>query len=196
RNRPNLEDGLTLEEGTVPGPIRSIMASSLVTFSRLIGKDSDRGLKDYFQEKWREVKSLLRGPFHGAIDHTQIYLVMCHDDGNGEMELKDDRLNIHWKDVGRQNIFKKVSGELASATTDLVGNIVLNPSWIKMLSYYLVTYQYLGGCPMGDDGSKVVVDHKGQVLSSKEGNAVYPGLYVMDGAVIPRPIGTNPLLTI
>ena len=48
RSRPNLEDGLTLEEGTVPGPIRSIMASSLVTFSRLIGKDSDRGFKDYF----------------------------------------------------------------------------------------------------------------------------------------------------
>src|SRR5690606_53952 len=72
RGRAKLEDGLTLEEGTVPGPIRSILASSLVTFSRLIGKDSDRGIKDYFQEKWREVKSLLRGPFHGAVDHTQI----------------------------------------------------------------------------------------------------------------------------
>lgn len=196
RSRPRLEDGLTLEEGTVPGPIRSIMASSLVTFSRLIGKDSDRGLKDYFQEKWREVKSLLRGPFHGAIDHTQIYLVMCHDDGNGEMELKDDRLNIHWKDVGRQNIFKKVSGELASATTALGGNIVPNPTWTKMLNYDLVTVHPLGGCPMGDDATKGVVDHKGQVFSSKEGNEVHPGLYVMDGAVIPRPIGTNPLLTI
>ena len=196
RSRPNLEDGLTLEEGTVPGPIRSIMASSLVTFSRLIGKDSDRGFKDYFQEKWREVKSLVRGPFHGAIDHTQIYLVMCHDDGNGEIELKDDRLNIHWKDVGRQNIFKKVSGELASATTALGGNIVPNPTWTKMLNYDLVTVHPLGGCPMGDDASKGVVDHKGQVFSGKEGTGLHPGLYVMDGAIIPRPIGTNPLLTI
>lgn len=196
RNRPNLEDGLTLEEGTVPGPIRSIMASSLVTFSRLVGKDSDRGLKDYFQEKWREVKSLVRGPFHGAVDHTQIYLVMCHDDGNGEMELKDDRLNIHWKDVGRQNVFKKVSGELASATTALGGNIVPNPTWTKMLNYDLVTVHPLGGCPMGDDASQGVVDHKGQVFSGKEGTALHPGLYVMDGAIIPRPIGTNPLLTI
>lgn len=196
RNRTNLEDGLTLEEGTVPGPIRSIMASSLVTFSRLMGKDSDRGFKDYLREKWREIKSLTRGPFHGAIDHTQIYLVMCHDDGNGEMELKDDRLNIHWKDVGRQNIFKKVSGELASATTALGGNIVPNPTWHEVLNYDLVTVHPLGGCPMGEDASKGVVDHKGQVFSDTEGMDLYPGLYVMDGAVIPRPVGTNPLLTI
>jgi len=196
RNREKLEDGLTLEEGTVPGPIRSILAGSLVTFSRLMGKDSDRGFKDYFQEKWREVKSLVKGPFHGAVDHTQIYLVMCHDDGNGEMELKDDRLNIHWKDVGRQNIFKKVSGELASATTALGGNIIPNPTWNKLLNYDLVTVHPLGGCPMADNASKGVVDHKGQVFSGEEGTELHPGLYVMDGAVIPRPIGTNPLLTI
>lgn len=196
RSRANLEDGLTLEEGTVPGPIRSIMASSLVTFSRIMGKDSDRGFKDYWQEKWREVQSLIRGPFHGAVDHTQIYLVMSHDDGNGEMELKDDRLNIHWQGVGRQNIFKKVSGELASATTALGGNMVPNPAWNKVLDYDLVTVHPLGGCPMGEDASKGVVDHKGQVFKGKEHNELHPGLYVMDGAIVPRPLGTNPLLTI
>ncbi|MEX2592900.1 MAG: GMC family oxidoreductase, partial [Anditalea sp.] len=196
RNRTNLEDGLTLEEGTVPGPISSLMASSLVTFSRLMGKDSDRGFKDYFQEKWREVQSLFRGPYHGAVDHTQIYLVMSHDDGNGEMELKEDKLNIHWKDVGRQNIFKKVSGELASATTALGGNIVPNPTWNKVLDYDLVTVHPLGGCIMADDASKGVVDHKGQVFNGTEGKELYPGLFVMDGAIIPRPVGTNPLLTI
>lgn len=196
RNRTELEDGLTLEEGTVPGPIRSILASSLVTFSRLMGKDSDRGIKDYFQEKAREVTSLVRGPYHGAVDHTQIYLVMSHDDGNGEMELKDDKINIHWKDVGRQNIFKKVSGELASATTALGGNIIPNPTWNKVLDYDLVTVHPLGGCVMADEAAKGVVDHKGQVFSGTEGEALHPGLYVMDGAVIPRPVGTNPLLTI
>lgn len=196
RNRPVLEDGMTLEEGTVPGPIRSIMVSALVTLSRIMGKDSDRGLKDYAREKWREVKSLIRGPHHGALDHTQIYLVMSHDDGNGEMELRDDRLNIHWKDVGRQKIFKKVSGELSSATAALGGNIVPNPAWNKLLDYDLVTVHPLGGCPMGDEASTGVVDHTGQVFIGEVGNHVHPGLYVMDGAVIPRPIGTNPLLTI
>jgi len=195
RNRPNLEDGMTLEEGTVPGPIRSIMAKSLVTFSRLMGRDTDRGMKDYFQEKWREVQSLVRGPFYGAVDHTQVYLVMSHDDGNGEMELVGDKLNIHWKDVGRQKIFKKVSGELASATTALGGNIVPNPTWHKVLDYDLVTVHPLGGCAMGDDAGTGVVDHTGEVFSGEEGQ-LHKGLYVMDGAIIPRPIGTNPLLTI
>src|SRR5690554_627868 len=196
RERSKLEDGMTLEEGSVPGPIRSIMTGSLVTFSRLIGKDSDRGFKDYWNEKWRELVSLFRGPFHGAVDHTQIYLVMSHDDGDGEMELKDDRLNIHWKDVGKQNIFKKVSGELASATTALGGTIIPNPTWTKALNYDLVTVHPLGGCVMGDDSTKGVVDHKGQVYSGPSGDELHPGLYVMDGAVIPRPVGTNPLLTI
>src|SRR5690606_41424263 len=59
RNREMLEDGLTLEEGTVPGPIRSILAGSLVTFSILIGKSSDRVIKDFFLEIRRVVKILV-----------------------------------------------------------------------------------------------------------------------------------------
>lgn len=196
RERPDLESGMTLEEGTVPGPIRGIMAKSLITFSRLMGKDTDRGFGDYWKEKWRELKSLLMGPYQGAVDHTQIYLVMTHDDGNGEMGLNEGKLSINWRGVGKQEIFRKVNGEIFSATKALGGTKIPNPTWNKTMNYDLVTVHPLGGCGMADDASLGVVDHKGQVFAEKEGKALHPGLFVMDGAVIPRPVGTNPLMTI
>ena len=52
---------------------------------------------------------------------------------------------------------------------------------------------------MGRDRSDGVVDHKCRVFSGTAGagdTAVHEGLYVIDGSVIPRSLGVNPLLTI
>lgn len=197
RNGPVLENGMTLEEGTVPGPIRGIMPGTLLTFSRLFGLNRDRIFSDnFFKRKWREVVSMVRGPFYGAINHTQIYLVMTHDDGNGEMVFDNDQLQIKWEGVGKQEIFKKVEDKLLSATRALGGTKVPNPTWNKRMDYDLVTVHPLGGCCMADHAELGVTDHKGQVFSGISGTDLHEGLYVMDGAVIPRPVGTNPLLTI
>ncbi|MGQ1785941.1 GMC family oxidoreductase N-terminal domain-containing protein [Saccharicrinis sp. GN24d3] len=196
RNKEELEEGMTLEEGTVPAPIKSIMIPALTSLSRLVGRDTDRGFTDYIKEKWREFLSWIGGAYRGAINHTQVYLVMTHDSGDGEMELKNDHLKINWKGVGKDEIFKKVSNKLKEATKALGGNYIKNPSWTKLMNYDLVTVHPLGGCIMGDDASSGVVDHKGQVFKGKSGNTLHPGLFVMDGAILPRPVGTNPLLTI
>ncbi len=196
RHRPHLDEGMTLEEGTVPYPIRRVLASALIPLSRLIGRDTDRGAADFLKEKWRELKSFMAGPFRGAMNNTQIYLVMTHDDGNGELELKDNRMNIKWPGVGKQEIFEKVNQRLRDATTALGGNYVRSPAWTKLLNYDLVTVHPLGGCVMADRAETGVVNHRGQVYAGQSGTDVHPGLYVMDGAVIPRTLGTNPLLTI
>ncbi len=196
RHRDKLEDGMTLEEGSIPAPIKSVMLPALLPVSRLIGKDTDSGFVDFMNEKWREVKSVFGGVYRGAINHTQVYLVMSHDSGDGLMELDNDHLKIKWKGVGKEAIFKKVSENIRKATKALGGTYIKNPTWTRMLDYDLVTVHPLGGCIMGDDAATGVTDHKGQVFKGKSGKSLHPGLYVMDGAIIPRPVGTNPLLTI
>jgi cholesterol oxidase len=54
---------------------------------------------------------------------------------------------------------------------------------------YPTTAHILGGCPMGRDASEGVIDESFQVHN-------YPGLYIVDGSVMPANPGVNPSLTI
>ena len=65
--------------------------------------------------------------------------------------------------------------------------VTVPPTWT--LFHNLVTPHPLGGCNMGSDSHSGVVDHLGRVFG-------YPGLYVIDGAMIPEAIGRNPSKTI
>jgi len=51
------------------------------------------------------------------------------------------------------------------------------------------TAHILGGCPMGRDAQEGVVDLNGEAFN-------YPGLYVVDGSIMPANPGINPSLTI
>jgi cholesterol oxidase len=53
----------------------------------------------------------------------------------------------------------------------------------------LITPHPLGGCNMGNEPAKGVVNHKGEAFG-------YKNLYVADAAIIPEAIGVNPSRTI
>jgi cholesterol oxidase len=196
RGTPQLEDGFVIEEGVIPGALSSLLPEVFAGMNAIIGEDMDRGLKDFLLEKARELGGLFRGRESGALRNSQTYLVMSHDDGEGHMRLEDDRLRISWPDVGRQSIFRTVNERLGQATAALGGHFDENPLWTRLFGHDLVTVHPLGGCVMADDAAGGVVNDRGQVFSGATGDGVYENLYVMDGAVIPRPIGVNPLLTI
>jgi cholesterol oxidase len=54
----------------------------------------------------------------------------------------------------------------------------------------------LGGCPMGLDAFVGIVNHFGQLFRGSAGRDLYDDFYVIDGSIIPTPIGVNPSLTI
>lgn len=196
RDQVELEHGMVIEEGSIPGALADYLPASMAAVARATGVDTDRGWQDRIQEVTREWESLVLGPYRGAVHNSQTYLVMSHDDGNGEAVLEHDRLRIHWPKVGSQPVFERISEALQRATVPLGGTYLTSPIWNKLLGERLVTVHPLGGCVMAEDAGGGVVNHKGQVFAGPQSGAVHEGLYVCDGSVIPRPLGVNPLLTI
>lgn len=196
REEPTLNEGMVIEEGSVPGGIGGFMPGLLMAAAIISSRDTDPGLHDEVAEKLRQGESLLQGPYHGAVHNTQTFLVMTHDEGKGELRLEDDRLRVHWPGVGEEEIFKKVDKRLDEASAALGATYVRDPLWTKLLGNALITVHPLGGCPMGADATRGAVDHKGRVFSGGDGTEVHEGLYVSDGSIVPRPLGVNPLFTI
>jgi cholesterol oxidase len=196
RDRPSLDEGMVIEEGSIPGGLDGFMPPLLAAAAAAVGKDTDPGLGDGVEEAKREAESLLLGSHHGAVHNTQTFLVMTHDAGTGELHLDDDRLRISWPGVGDEPIFAAVDKKLEEASAALGATYVRDPLWTKLLDNSLITVHPLGGCPMGADAEHGAVDHKGRVFSAQAGTEVHDGLYVSDGSVVPRPLGVNPLFTI
>ena len=202
REQPVLNDGMVIEEGSIPGAIGAIMPAALSAVAAsedVLGKDGPSGANTVWKKvrfKARELESLVLGPYKGAIHNTQTYLVMTHDESAGEMYLEDDRLRIKWPGVGDEPIFQKAKQNLQTAAEALGAKFLSNPIWSELLRHELITVHPLGGCVMADLAKNGVVNDQGQVFDGKAADSVYDGLYVSDGAVIPRSLGVNPLLTI
>lgn len=194
RGTEDLEKGIVIEEGAIPGGIAPLLPGIMAAAAAALGDDTDRN--DGFEEKAREVESLVRGPYRGAVNHTQTFLVMSHDGADGEMKLDGDRLAVEWPEVGSKDVFKRVAAKVREAVAATGGTYVPNPVWSEVFEHDLITVHPLGGCAMGEDAASGVVDADCRVYAGHAGSDVHPGLLVCDGSVMPRPLGVNPLLTI
>jgi cholesterol oxidase len=193
-----LEEGMIIEEGVLPSGLAEILPATFSVGSRLFGRDTDASIVDQVQEQARRLDSILLGAWRGAMHNTETYLVMAHDDGRGRLALRDSGVEVEWPGVAEQRVFGEIEAQLFKAAASNGATYIRNPVQNTFLGKTLVSVHPLGGCIMGADRSRGVVDDTARVFdaAAPDPHAVHKGLYVCDGAIIPRPLGVNPLLTI
>jgi cholesterol oxidase len=118
-----------------------------------------------------------------------IYLLIGRDAADGRMRLSPlfRKFEIRWSKAGSAQLFadlEKTARELAEAA-DATPFYALEGGPLSTFT----TVHPLGGCPMADDPADGVVDDLGHVHGQ-------PGLYVLDGSIVPTSLGVNPSKTI
>ena len=184
-----LKDHFVIEEGAIPKALMALVRQFLPAL-RFFGKDTDRGIWDSVEESVRILADLATLETHGALNHSLLYLGMGFEQRLGRLFLDEDNVRVEWPDVAKQAFAENIDEKMEEITSKVGGTYVKNPSSRTLFGGKLVTVHPLGGCIMGDDESKGVVNARGEVFGH-EGS-----LYVADGSVIPAPLGVNPALTI
>jgi len=125
----------------------------------------------------------------GIDQHSAVFLAMGRDRASGVIRLAPvtRSLCIDWPEADNLPLYaaeEQLSTDFARA---LGGELKLNPFW--RVARIPVSVHNLGGCVMSDHPADGVTDHKGEVH-------YYPGLYVLDGSILPTAVGVNPAHTI
>ncbi len=179
----NLDNGMCVEEGVIPSALAPMLPVIFLPDGRLLGA----------------LKSLINGIYKGPFAHLQTYFAVSHDSARGWFSLDDDRLMLNWPNATKEPVYAKLDAVLSEIVAHGGGDYVKNPLAGTILGHKPATAHPLGGCSMGEDAAAGVVNHKSQVFDTGHGAAtseVHDGLYIVDGSVIPRSLGVNPLLTI
>jgi cholesterol oxidase len=114
-------------------------------------------------------------------------LTMGRDVPNGRITFDGQYLNCDWRINKSQEYYNRVRRVVSAIANALNAEYMDNPSYRYF--HQVLTAHPLGGCPMGRSRNEGVVDSYGAVFG-------YPGLYVMDGSIMPGPVGPNPSMTI
>jgi cholesterol oxidase len=178
----DLACSLTIQEGVLPSALAPLLPVAFIPNGRLLGA----------------LHSLVSGVYKGPFANLQTFFAVSHDSASGRLALEDDRVALSWPGASDEPVYARLDAALAALVEAAGGAYVKNPLAGTMMGRQPTTAHPLGGCGMGRDRADGVVNHKCQVFDAgSAGRAdVHRGLYVMDGGVMPRSLGVNPLLTI
>jgi len=183
RDSDNLNLEYAVQDGAMPSPIAPVLPVMFLPNGRLLGA----------------VQSLIKGVYKGPFARLQTFFAVSHDSASGRFALDGDRLNLSWPGAKDEPVYERLGAALSKISEHVGGSYVQNPLAGTVMGQQPATAHPLGGCGMGSERGDGVVNHKGQVFDAGAGQdstAIHRGLYVIDGSIIPRSLGVNPLLTI
>jgi cholesterol oxidase len=121
--------------------------------------------------------------------HFLPFLGMGTDAGDGVMTLDaDGGIDVDWDPAGSMEMFQEMEQGFQELSAGLNGHYLRSLLWQWPLRR-LLTAHPLGGCAMSDRADDGVVNDRGEVWG-------HPGLFVVDGAIIPGALSVNPSMTI
>lgn len=113
-------------------------------------------------------------------------LGMGRDVPDGRLRLRRGLLDVDWTTATSEDFFDSMRATMRDIAEALGAEHRDNLLW---LFKRVITVHPLGGAPMGRHVGEGVVDAHGEAFG-------HPGLFVVDGAAMPGPVGPNPSLTI
>jgi cholesterol oxidase len=132
-----------------------------------------------------QLDAVLRG---GRTTHALPFLGMGTDSSDGQVTLTGDNLDIAWSVARNRRLYREMT-KVMTGISEAAGGRLATSLLYRWPMRKILTAHPLGGCAMGDDPATSVVNDLGEVWS-------YPGLYVIDGSMIPTALAVNPSLTI
>ncbi len=178
-----LENQMCVQDGVLPSALAPVLPYMFLPNGRIVGA----------------LKSLINGVYKGPFAHLQTFFAVSHDSASGTFTLEGDRLALKWPGAKDEPVYQRLDAMLEKIVEKSGGTYIKNPLAGTVMGHQPATAHPLGGCSIGADRDHGVVNHKGQVFDGSAGhgsNDVHDGLYVIDGSIIPRSLGVNPLLTI
>lgn len=197
RGTERFEEGVVMVDAGVQSAYAALMPMAMVA-AGLTGRAPERSFRDLLAAAGRIAGGALGGAYSGAVEATQVFLAIGHDDSAGEIRFADDRASIWWPHAADAPTYRRLDGIVGRAVAAVGGTYVANPLSRSWLGGNVLSVHPLGGAVAAEDRTAGVVDHKGRVFDGAAAGTddVHQGLYVVDGSVIPRSLGCHPLLTI
>jgi cholesterol oxidase len=180
RDAAILDNEVCIQQGVVPSALASALPVMFLPNGRLLGA----------------LQSVISGVYKGPFASLQTFFAVSHDSASGRFSLDADRLSLAWPGAKDEAVYKRLDELLDRLVASVGGSYVKNPLAGTVMGHQPATAHPLGGVAMGREAVDGVVNHKGEVFSNAGPTGVHRGLYVVDGSVIPRSLGVNPLLTI